>query len=75
MDVSASTALVPYQGIVMPLPAIDKKGVSPFLHRDQPGGRMRFLGYGMTKGGVFYGSSGRWVGEPPENGKSVDLYV
>jgi hypothetical protein len=75
MDVSASTALVPYQGIVMPLLAVEKKGVGTFLHRDQTGAGMRFLGYGMMKGGVFYGSSGRWVGEPPENGRRVDLYV
>lgn len=74
MNASASTALVPYQGIVMPLLAIEKRGISPFPHRDQSGGGMRFLGYGMAKGGGIYGSAGRLVSEPRENG-SVDIYV
>ena len=75
MDVNASTALVPYQGIVMPLLAIQDRAISPFPHRDQPGARMRFLGYGITKGGGIYGSAGRMVREPRENGNSVDIYV
>jgi hypothetical protein len=75
VNVNASTALVPYQGIVMPLLAVEQRGISPFIHRDQSGGGMRFLGYGMPKGGSIYGSAGRWVSEPLENGSSVDIYV
>jgi hypothetical protein len=35
---------------------------------------MRFLGYGPTGCGT-YGSTGRMVSEPLENGTGVDLYV
>ncbi|MEW6669121.1 MAG: hypothetical protein AB1512_28250 [Thermodesulfobacteriota bacterium] len=75
MNANASTALVPYQGIVMPLLAAQDKNISAFSHRDQPAGGMRFLGYGTSKGSSIYGSTGRMVSEPLENGNSVDIYV
>ena len=75
MNVNASTALVPYQGIVVPLLAIQERAISPFPHHARSRGGMRFLGYGMPKGGSVYGSSGRMVSEPRENGNSVDIYV
>lgn len=75
MNVNASTALVPYEGLVMPLLAVEKRGISPFVHHDHSRGGMRFLGYGMSNRGSIYGSSGRMVSEPRENSSSVDIYV
>jgi hypothetical protein len=75
MELVISRSLLPIQGAVQPLMAVDQKGVSGFSPHDQPRGRIRFLGYGSGFEERMYGPCGRELTDRSKTGGGVDIYV
>ena len=66
-------ALIPFQGIIQPIPGV--KGIRNYPEHDRRQDGIIYRGYGPYDEDRIYGRSGKKIVDPTTNGGIVDIYV